>query len=143
MSNKTEDMPEELWVMEPSYEAPFLYPASRIKFWKYQGAKRYTRTPTTPQIPEGWALVPIEPIKQMLIDVGCMEGYDGANNSADNDHIEWWQAMIAAAPHFKQQNGKDKMASKAIEALDEFIKECEPFEYNGQLCGKYGGETSR
>lgn len=48
-------------------------------------------------IPEGYALVPIEPTEKMLVNVGTMEGYDGANGQADNDHIEWYKAMIAAA----------------------------------------------
>ena len=44
------------------------------------------------------AVVPVEPSKQMLIYVGTMDGYDGASSLADSDHIEWWQAVIQAAP---------------------------------------------
>ena len=53
-----------------------------------------------------WVLVPIEPTNQMLEDVGTMEGYDGANCSADNDHIEWYKAMIAARPKLGENNDK-------------------------------------
>ena len=42
-------------------------------------------------------LVPVEPTAEMLTAVGTMEGYDGAYGSADNDHIEWYTAMIQAA----------------------------------------------
>ena len=46
---------------------------------------------------EGYAVVPIEPTREMLISVGTMEGYDASSGQADNDHIEWWKAMIKAA----------------------------------------------
>lgn len=39
-----------------------------------------------------------EPTAEMLIASGTMAGWDGcAQGSADDCHIQWWQAMIDAA----------------------------------------------
>lgn len=38
-----------------------------------------------------------EPTDQMLEDAGCMDGYDFDRIAPDQDHVEWWSAMIDAA----------------------------------------------
>ena len=48
-------------------------------------------------IPKGYVLVPVEPTPEMLESVGTMEGWDGTPWEADENHINWYQAMIAAA----------------------------------------------
>ena len=48
--------------------------------------------------PPGYALVLIEPTKQMLTDVGTISGYESGLSTADDDHISWWKAMLNAAP---------------------------------------------
>ena len=47
-------------------------------------------------------VVPVEPTKEMLMDVGTMDGfdiddYDNDLYGADQCHIDWWKAMIKAA----------------------------------------------
>ena len=56
------------------------------------------------QEPVGWKLVPIEPTPEMLSVVGMMANYDvhAPGASPDADHVEWYRAMLAAAP----QEGK-------------------------------------
>ena len=51
-------------------------------------------------IPEGWQLVPVEPTPKMLIEAGPMTNYDfdAPVASPDNDHVEWYRAMLSAAP---------------------------------------------
>jgi hypothetical protein len=50
--------------------------------------------------PADWVMVPREPTPEMLISAGPMSGYDlnAPDASPDADHVEWWRAMIAAAP---------------------------------------------
>src|SRR5690606_26625025 len=50
--------------------------------------------------PDGdYVLVPRVPTPDMLSDAGTMENYDiDAGGRADDDHIAWWSAMLAAAP---------------------------------------------
>lgn len=50
-----------------------------------------------PAIPEGMALVPVEPTNQMLEDCGTIANYAVDEGDPDADHIAWYQAMIAAA----------------------------------------------
>jgi hypothetical protein len=48
--------------------------------------------------PPGWALVPIDPLPQMLEAAGTINGWSGDEWTADDDHIAWWKAMLAASP---------------------------------------------
>ncbi len=60
-------------------------------------ARRLNAAPTSPA---GWRLVPVEPTPEMLSAVGMMDGYDwhAPGCSPDADHVNWYSAMIAAAP---------------------------------------------
>ena len=52
-----------------------------------------------PVVPDDWVLVPREPTTYMLAHTGTMNNYDvDAGGKSDADHIEWWKAMLDAAP---------------------------------------------
>ena len=53
----------------------------------------------THSIPEGYAIVPVEPTEKMLIDAGTMQGYDtdDMDSSDEEHHIAWWKIMCEAA----------------------------------------------
>ena len=52
-----------------------------------------------PTAPDGWVMAPREPTTYMLAYAGTMNNYDvDAGGKSDADHIEWWKAMLAAAP---------------------------------------------
>ncbi len=58
-------------------------------------------TPAAPElaVKDGWVLVPRNPTPDMLVAAGTIEGWnEAAARHADECHIEWWQAMLAAAP---------------------------------------------
>lgn len=54
-------------------------------------------TRPVPAIPEGYALVPVEPTDEMLEDCGTIANYADDEGDPDADHIAWYKAMIAAA----------------------------------------------
>ncbi len=61
----------------------------------------YPSTPAAPElaVKDGWVLVPRNPTPDMLVAAGTIEGWnEAAARHADECHIEWWQAMLAAAP---------------------------------------------
>lgn len=43
-----------------------------------------------------FVLVPVDPTPRMLESVGTMEGWDGNAGEADENHIDWYQAIEAA-----------------------------------------------
>ena len=48
---------------------------------------------------QGMVIVPREPTDKMLEDAGTIKDWDITNgNDADEVHIDWWEAMIEAAP---------------------------------------------
>jgi|ERR1044072_8154179 hypothetical protein len=49
-------------------------------------------------IPEGFALVPVDPTSHMLESAGTVDGYNWEDRkTSDIDHTYWWKSMIAAA----------------------------------------------
>lgn len=61
------------------------------------GAPKWSPTPPTK---DGWVLVPRVPSNEMLDAAGTMNNYDiDAGGRRDDDHIAWWEAMLAAVPH--------------------------------------------
>ncbi|MDR7875763.1 hypothetical protein, partial [Yersinia mollaretii] len=52
----------------------------------------------SPEIPDGWKLVPIEPNWEMLSADGCKEHHKGETCLHHDNRKRIWQAMLAAAP---------------------------------------------
>ncbi|MGE4773660.1 hypothetical protein [Yersinia enterocolitica] len=52
----------------------------------------------SPEIPDGWKLVPIEPSWEMLSADGCKEHHKGETCLHHDNRKRIWQAMLAAAP---------------------------------------------
>lgn len=59
----------------------------------------YTAPPATaPAVPDGWKLVPVEPIWEMLSADGCKEHHNGQPCLHHDNRRRIWSAMLAAAP---------------------------------------------
>jgi hypothetical protein len=52
------------------------------------------------KVPPGYVLVPVNPTPEMLSSAGMMANYDchAPGASPDYDHVEWYRAMLSAAP---------------------------------------------
>ncbi len=54
-----------------------------------------------PVVPDGWALVPIEPTWEMLSEDGCKEHHKGQECLHHDNRRRIWRAMLSAAPQHK------------------------------------------
>lgn len=52
----------------------------------------------SPEAPEGWQLVPVEPVFAMLAADGCKEHHEGQECTFHKNRRRIWAAMLAAAP---------------------------------------------
>ena len=87
-------------------------------------------------IPEGYALVPIEPTREM-IDAGEKVAYDG-NPYSGHDAGAIWRAMVAACR--PSGSGAHPMTTPVdIDKLKELLAKCDPESANPcEQCGGYG-----
>jgi hypothetical protein len=68
-----------------------------------------TPPPSSPQVADGYAIVPIQPTQEMLTSAGTVNNYDiDAGGKTDADHIVWWKDMIAAAPQSAPKAADDE-----------------------------------
>lgn len=56
-------------------------------------------------VPPGMQLVLVEPTPEMLQTAGPMDNYNfhAPGASPDEDHCDWWKAMLAASPTLDEQ----------------------------------------
>jgi hypothetical protein len=80
--------------------------------------------PEAPAVPvgvTGVVLVPRDPTPDMLMAAGTIEGWnEAASRYADECHIEWWQAMLDAAP---PASSTDTIGDGLIARLEVYSKD--------------------
>jgi len=76
----------------PKHPNLYLDPLISHQWQGFKMALEWERSRSTPQIPEGWQLVPKEPTEEMLNALT-----DGANQH--DSWAEGYKAMLAAAPN--------------------------------------------